>query len=233
MKTHGTRALVTLSGGQDSTTCLYWALSRYDEVRAISFRYNQRHAIELDSARHIARMANVEHDIVDVGPVFAGLSPLTDRRVAVDTYASAAALPGGLEKTFVPGRNILFLTIAANRAYVADCDAVIVGLSQEDYGGYPDCRAEFVEQMQRALALGLDRHIEIVAPLLHLDKRQTVLMAQGLPGCMEALAWSHTCYNGQFPPCGGCHACLLRSRGFEQAGVPDPMIERARPGAAQ
>lgn len=228
MRSHGTRALVTLSGGQDSTTCLYWAKSRYDDVRAISFRYNQRHAIELESARHIARMANVEHDIVDVGAVFAGLSPLTDSSVAVETYASAAALPGGLEKTFVPGRNILFLTIAANRAYVADCDAIVVGLSQEDYGGYPDCRADFVEQMERALALGLDRKIKIEAPMLHLDKRETVLMAQGLPGCMEALAWSHTCYNGQFPPCGGCHACLLRSRGFEQAGVPDPMIVRAQ-----
>ncbi|MEZ4433664.1 MAG: 7-cyano-7-deazaguanine synthase [bacterium] len=181
MKSHGKRALVTLSGGQDSTTCLYWAKSHYDDVRAISFRYNQRHAIELESKRrHRAHMASSTTSSTSARCSPAP-SPLTNSDIAVETYASAAVLPGGLEKTFVPGRNIPF-TIAANRAYVADCDAVVVGLSQEDYGGYPDCRAEFVEQMERALALGLDREIEIVAPVLHLDKRQTVLMAQGSTG---------------------------------------------------
>lgn len=220
------RALVTFSGGQDSTTCLYWAKHHFDEVRAISFRYGQRHDRELDAARRIARMADVPHDVVDLGPVFAGLSPLTDHAVEVETYASAEALPGGLEKTFVPGRNILFLTVAANRAYVAGCDTLVVGISQEDYGGYPDCRADFIEQMQRALSLGLDRDIRIAAPLMHLDKRRTVELAMGLDGCMEAMAYSHTCYQGTFPPCGGCHACLLRSRGFAQAGVPDPLLVR-------
>ncbi len=223
-----TGALVIFSGGQDSTTCLYWAMSRFERVRALSFDYGQRHDIELECAGEIARRAGIEHDVVDVGAIFAGSSPLTNAAVDVGAYASAEALPSGLEPTFVPGRNILFLTIAANRAYVSGCDTLVIGVAQEDFEGYPDCRPAFLDSMQTALGLGLDRDIRIEAPLLHIDKRQTVLMARDLPGCMPALAWSHTCYNGQFPPCGTCHACLLRSRGFAQAGLDDPLIERAR-----
>jgi 7-cyano-7-deazaguanine synthase len=228
VKYAGKKALVSLSGGQDSTTCLFWAKREFEQVHAICFAYSQRHAIEIESARKVASLAGVELEVIDLGPIFAGLSPLTDKSRAVGHYESAAALPGGLEDTFVPGRNILFLTVAANRAYVVGADAIVLGVSQEDYGGYPDCRKSFIEAMQAALALGLDRELEIVTPLVLLDKRATVMLATELEGALEALAYSHTCYEGEFPPCGHCHACLLRQRGFDAAGIPDPLLVRAR-----
>lgn len=231
--TSGTRALVVLSGGQDSTTCLYWAKQRFDQVSAVCFSYSQRHAIEIESARKIASIAGVEVEVIDLGPVFAGLSPLTNKARAVGRYVSAEVLPGGLEDTFVPARNILFLTVAANRAYVLGADAIVIGVSQEDYGGYPDCRTSFIEAMQSALNLGLDRKLEILAPLVQLDKRATVELAAGLGGALEALAYSHTCYAGEFPACGHCHACLLRQRGFDAAGVTDPLVARARVAVGQ
>lgn len=221
-----TRALVILSGGQDSTTCLYWAKREYAEVHATTFAYNQRHKIEIESAKVIAANAGVSHEVIDLGALFQGLSPLTNDSERVEQYQSADALPGGLEATFVPGRNILFLAIAANRAFVKGCDDMVLGVSQEDFGGYPDCRADFVEKMQAALASGLDRNLVIRTPLMHLNKKETVELAQSLPGCIEALAHSTTCYNGAVPPCGHCHACLLRARGFAQAGIADPLLVR-------
>jgi 7-cyano-7-deazaguanine synthase len=227
-----TKALVVLSGGQDSTTCLYWALARYDSVSAITFAYNQRHKIELESARKIAAMAGVPHRIVDMGPILGGVSPLTDHSQQVEHYASADSLPGGLENTFVPGRNILFLTMAGSQAYVDGADSIILGVSEEDFGGYPDCREDFIRKMEAALASGLDKPIKIETPLVFLNKKQTVELAQILPGCMEAMAYSHTCYEGAVPPCGQCHACLLRARGFAQAGTPDPLLQRLAKEAA-
>ena len=220
------KALVILSGGQDSTTCLYWAKERYDDVVALTFNYNQRHIREIESAKIVAKMAGVAHEIIDMGPIFAGLSPLTDLKLSVDSYNSPQDLPGGLEKTFVPGRNILFLCVAGNRAYVTGCDDMIIGVSEEDFGGYPDCRAEFIEKMEDALASGLDKRIKVQTPLVHLSKRKTVELAQSLKGCMEALAFTTTCYNGDMPPCGHCHSCLLRQKGFEEAGVTDPLLAR-------
>jgi 7-cyano-7-deazaguanine synthase len=221
-------ALVVLSGGQDSTTCLFWAKHKFKRVSAVCFSYSQRHATEIECATRIAMLAGVELEIIDLGPIFAGLSPLTNRAVEVGRYESAAVLPGGLEQTFVPGRNILFLTVAANRAYVLGADVVIIGVGQEDFGGYPDCRSDFIEAMQTALSRGLGKQIEIAAPLMNLSKRETVLMATQYEGALEALAFSHTCYAGEFPPCGHCHACLLRQRGFDDANIEDPLLARAR-----
>ncbi|HEY9793259.1 MAG TPA: 7-cyano-7-deazaguanine synthase QueC [Candidatus Obscuribacterales bacterium] len=217
-------ALVVLSGGQDSTTCLYWAKQRFAKVHALTFDYGQRHRLELDSAANIARAADVPHEILDIGQIFAGLSPLTNKSRDVARYDSADALPGGLEDTFVPGRNILFLSLAANRAYVLGCDTVIIGVAQEDFGGYPDCREEFISHMQQALSSGLGKPLSVLTPLMHLNKAQTVELAASLPGCLEALAQTTTCYNGVLPPCGHCHACFLRQRGFEMAGVDDPLL---------
>jgi len=224
------RALVILSGGQDSTTCLFWAKHRYESVQALTFDYRQRHRLEIESAKTIANMACVPHEVMDLGPIFQGLSPLTNLTRPVELYESVESLPGGLEDTFVPGRNILFLTVAANRAYTADCDDVVIGVSQEDFGGYPDCREQFIAKMENALQEGLDRRISIQSPLMHLNKMQTVQLADGLAGCMEALAYSTTCYNGVVPPCRSCHACLLRSRGFDLAGRKDPLLQRLTAG---
>lgn len=227
------KALVVLSGGQDSTTCLYHAKMNYDEVHAVTFNYGQKHAVELQSARTIAELAGVaSHEIVNVGPILAGTSPLVNPEYEVESYASADVLPGGLEKTFVPGRNALFLILAANRAYALRCNAIYTGVCQADSGGYPDCRQDFINSIQETINYGFrfddndPFKVEIITPLMDLTKAESVVLAQQLPGCMEALAYSHTCYNGATPPCGTCHACLLRSRGFEDAGVADPLVER-------
>jgi len=225
-----TKALVIFSGGQDSTTCLFWAKHNYDYVQALTFDYKQRHSIEIESAKKIANIASVPHEVMDLGPIFQGLSPLTDLSRPVEQYESADTLPGGLEATFVPGRNILFLTVSANRAYIAGCDDIIIGVSQEDFGGYPDCREQFIGSMETALIAGLDKQIAIRTPLMHLNKMETVRLAKTFAGCMEALAYSTTCYNGAVPPCQSCHACLLRSRGFSMAGVTDPLLQRLSAG---
>jgi 7-cyano-7-deazaguanine synthase len=225
-----TKALVILSGGQDSTTCLFWAKREYHSVHAVTFNYNQRHAIEISSAEKIAAMAGVDHEVIDLGTLFAGLSPLTDKSKTVHQYQSAEKLPGGLEDTFVPGRNILFLAVAANRAYVTGCDEMVIGVSQEDFGGYPDCRENFIRSMEKALSQGLDKDLKITAPLMHLNKKEIVKLSASLTGCLDALAHSTTCYNGSVPPCAQCHACLLRQRGFDQAGIVDPLRARLETG---
>lgn len=219
-------ALVVFSGGQDSTTCLYWALKNYDKVYAVTFDYAQRHRLEIESARRIASFAGVHHEIIDLGPVFQGLSPLTDKTLSVEKYAGVDALPDGVAQTFVPGRNILFFTVAANRAFVLDCDAIVVGVAQQDFGGYPDCRQDFIAKLETALESGLDRKISIEAPLMNMTKKETVDLAKTFPGCIEALAYSTTCYEGQYPPCGKCHSCLLRQKGFDQAQTQDPLRTR-------
>lgn len=225
-------ALVVLSGGQDSTTCLYWAKQNFSDVHALTINYGQRHIRELEAAATIAGMAGVKsHEILAIGNILLSTSPLVNFNEQVEKYKDAASLPGGLEKTFVPMRNTLFLTIAANRAVAHGCNVIVTGVSQEDYGGYPDCRAVFIQSMEMTINMSLraddnDPYFTIVTPLINRTKRATVEMAMGLEGCMEALAFSHTCYEGEYPPCGKCHACLLRDKGFAEAGVPDPLVER-------
>lgn len=226
------KALVVLSGGQDSTTCLFWALRWYDEVHAITFNYGQRHDREILAAMKVAVAAQVaSHEIIALPDLLQGTSPLVNKFADVERYQSADTLPGGIEKTFVPMRNTLFLTIAANRAVVKGCFDIITGVSQEDFGGYPDCREDFIRSLQGTFRLSLEgiTGINIVTPLIHLNKKETVLMAKDLgEECWNALAMSHTCYNGDTPPCGHCHACLLRAKGFDEAGLPDPLLERSR-----
>jgi 7-cyano-7-deazaguanine synthase len=231
-----TKALVVLSGGQDSTTCLYWAKHQgcYDQIHAVTFNYNQRHSAELDAAAKIALLGGVaSHEVVDLGPVLQGTSPLVSDN-ELEQYADMNSLPGGLEKTFVPMRNQLFLTLAANRAYVLGCRTLITGVCQEDFGGYPDCRRVFIDAIQLACNEGTFTgrdgavgNLNIQTPLMDLTKAQSVDLAMRLPGCYEALAYSHTSYDGAYPPTGNDHATLLRAKGFVEAGVPDPLVLRA------
>ena len=233
------KALVILSGGQDSTTCLALAVRKHgpQNVAAMTFDYGQRHAVEIEAATRIAALAKIaSHEVILVRGILRGTSPLVSADTPVTTYASSEALPGGLEKTFVPMRNSLFLVLAANRAVVMFPGEhnveLYAGVGQEDYGGYPDCREAFIVQMAGTINRSLDDPslpmIGILTPLMHLSKAQTVLLSESLPGCREMLAWSHTCYNGAVPPCGECHACLLRQKGYGEAGVTDPLIERLR-----
>jgi len=227
------KALVVLSGGQDSTTCLYYTKHMETrDIHAITFDYGQRHDCEIKAAIAIGKMAGVlSHAVVNVRGVLESTSPLVDLAAPVEAYADAASLPGGVEKTFVPMRNPLFLVIAANHAVVNGCQTIVTGVSMEDYGGYPDCREEFIiaaeTMINAALGESVGRKLSILAPLMHASKAQTVRMAMELPGCMEALRLSHTCYRGERPPCGNCHACLLRAKGFAEVGVADPLLSGA------
>jgi len=230
------KALVVLSGGQDSTTCLAWAVREGYDVHCITFDYGQKHKVEIQSAIKIAQMFGCgdKHEIVPLGDgILAGTSPLVNKNEKLEQYADHQSLPGGLEKTFVPMRNQLFLTIAANRAYVLGCNTIVTGVCQEDSGGYPDCRATFIYSLAEACNYGTFTPeanlgvLRILTPLMHMTKADSVRLAMTLPGCREALAYSHTSYDGQYPPIGHDHATLLRAKGFEEAGVPDPLVMRA------
>lgn len=233
-----TKALVVLSGGQDSTTCLFWAKQMYDEVYAITFDYGQRHTIEIDAAVKVAKMAGVAgHEIVPVPGCLISKSPLTDKSEVLETYVDAEQMDQAIgsrrELTFVPMRNALFLTIAANRAEALGIPVIITGVCQMDNANYDDCRAVFIQATERYIntALGHDHRgtqpISIVTPLMFIDKAQSVSWAFDIPGCWEALAYSHTSYDGHYPPTGMNHANVLRADGFEKAGLPDPLVLRA------
>ncbi|MEJ2129174.1 MAG: 7-cyano-7-deazaguanine synthase QueC [Woeseiaceae bacterium] len=226
MKPTSSKALVLLSGGQDSTTCLYWAMDRFgrDNVSALSFDYGQRHRIELECARNIAEHAGVAHAILPINTFSAlGGDALTDPGIAVRPGVEEDS---GLPNTFVPGRNLIFVTFAAAHAWRQDIGNLVVGVAQTDYSGYPDCREETIAALQEAIRLGTESDIEIHAPLMHLSKKQTVELARDLGG-LEAMALTHTCYNGERPPCGTCAACELRAKGFAEAGIEDPLVTAA------
>ncbi len=221
--------LVIFSGGQDSTTCLFWAKQRFQSIDAVTFDYGQRHQIEIECAKKIVQLAGVrDHEIINIKGLMKGSSPLLDFSMELSRYRSAKELQGGIEPTFIPCRNILFLAISANRAFVKGIHDLILGVSAIDYGGYPDCRPEFITSMEETLGHGLNMEIHIHTPLISLSKKDTVLLASKISGCLEALAYSHTCYEGKFPPCGECHACLLRKKGFEEAGIEDPLMKRIK-----
>lgn len=226
------KALVVLSGGQDSTTCLFWAMQRYSEVHAITFDYGQRHEIELNAAEEVGAIASVKgHEFVDVRDCLISSSPLLSN-APLEQYENAdqmaAVIGDRVELTFVPMRNTLFLTIAVNRAVaLGNCD-VITGICGEDNANYPDCTEDFRLAFNQLVETSLaSKNVQVLAPLMFLSKYDSVLLAATLPGCMDALAYSHTSYDGKYPPTDMNHANVLRAKGFEEAGLPDPLVLRA------
>ncbi len=215
----GDAALVLLSGGQDSTTCLYWAARRFARVEALGFRYGQRHAVELAQARTIAGLAGVPLTVLDLTGLLSG-SALTE---AGDVNAPHALAPG-LPASFVPGRNALFLTVAASFGFTRGIRDLVGGMCQTDYSGYPDCRLAFVESMERSLALALGADLRIHTPLMHLTKAETWKLARDL-GCLDVvIEHSHTDYHGdrsERHPWGYGRldnpASVLRAKGYEEA----------------
>ncbi len=169
----------------------------------------------------------MEFDLVNIPNILRSSSPLVDHQAIMEEHKSIANFKPGLQETFVPGRNILFLTIAANIAMHYGVTNIVIGVCEEDYGGYYDCRQDFIEAMNKALNKGLygaEHGLTIHTPLMSLNKADTVRLAVELgEDCLATLALSHTCYNGVYPPCGVCHACLLRARGFTEAGIADPL----------
>lgn len=227
-----TKSMVILSGGQDSTTCLYWAKQKFDEVYAICFDYGQKHKLEIESAKKVCELTNTPLDIIHVPQILKGRSPLTNPNESLETYTDYESMDkvigDRVELTFVPMRNAFFITLASNYALEKDCYNLVTGVCQMDNANYPDCRIEFIKAQQYTinLALGIT-NFEIHTPLINLSKAESIELAKTLNGCMEGLAYSHTCYAGQYPPCGECHSCVLRAEGFKQANTPDPLIERA------
>lgn len=226
-------AIVLLSGGMDSAVCLHWAIARWGVpgVTALAVEYGQRHWVEMHAAARIARRAEVEHVQTFLGAKGVGFaSALTD----VGTSVQGSG-PSGLPSTFVPGRNLLMLTLAAAAAQARGSHDVVIGCNDVDAAGYPDCRAEFLAKAAEALSLALDWPIEIYAPLLLLDKRATVELGVTL-GCLASVGLSWSCYDpqpagpnkGHVAPCGVCSACVLRAGGFAAAGVADPARSERR-----
>ena len=209
------KAVVVFSGGQDSTTCLLYAVQQYDEVHAITFDYGQRHALEIEVAKQIATDLNLAaHKVLDVGLLSElAVSALTRDAIPVSNELQENGLPN----TFVPGRNILFLTLAAIYAYQVGADTVITGVCETDFSGYPDCRDVFIKSLNVTLNLAMDYQFVLHTPLMWIDKAQTWALADRLGKLDYVRTNTLTCYNGLIGDgCGTCPACLLRKRGLEQ-----------------
>ena len=231
-----TSALVLFSGGQDSTTCLAYALQRYDRVETIGFDYRQRHSIELDARLVVLREMREqfpqwaaklgEDHLLDLAVLGAVSETSLTRETAFQMEST------GLPNTFVPGRNLLFLTLAAAVAYRRDLQVIFTGVCETDFSGYPDCRDDTMKAMQLALSLGMDKRFLIETPLMWIDKAATWAMAHDLGGqsLIDLIVeHTHTCYLGDRVHrhnwgygCGECPACALRAKGF--AGYLTPTV---------
>ncbi|MCR5292820.1 MAG: 7-cyano-7-deazaguanine synthase QueC [Eubacterium sp.] len=207
-------ALVVLSGGQDSTTCLLWALKNYENVKTVSFDYGQRHAAELQCAAKICEKFGVTNKVIDLSELNA-LAPnsLTRDDIEVDSDAPEEGTPN----SFVEGRNMLFLTYAAIYAKGEGITDIITGVSQSDFSGYPDCRDIFIKSLNVTLNLAMDYEFDIITPLMWIDKEETWALADSLGGLEIIRDMTLTCYNGIMGEgCGNCPACKLRRAGYEK-----------------
>lgn len=232
-----TSALVLFSGGQDSATCLAYALSQYERVETIAFDYGQRHRVELEARLNVLRELRQqfpawserlgEDHVLDLSV----LGSLGETALTSETSIQMQA--SGLPNTFVPGRNLLFLTLAGALAYRRGLQVLVAGVCEADYSGYPDCRDDTIKAMQLALTLGMDKRLLIETPLMWIDKAQTWDMARTLgqkTGVTQGgqrlidllIEHTHTCYLGERTQrhdwgygCGECPACLLRAKGFK------------------
>lgn len=205
-------ALVVFSGGQDSTTCLFWAKKHFKKVYALSFIYGQKHVKEVELAREIARKADVEFAVMDVSFIgHLGKNSLTDTSIHMDEEKPADSFPN----TFVPGRNLFFLSIAAVHAREKGISHLVTGVSQTDFSGYPDCRDSFIKSLNVTLNLAMDEQFVIHTPLMWIDKAQTWALADEL-GVLDLIRHETlTCYNGiPGDGCGHCPACKLRREGW-------------------
>ncbi len=225
-----TSALVLFSGGQDSTTCLALALSKYERVETIAFDYRQRHSVELEARLRVLEQIKLQFPhwahklgddhMLDLGVLGQVSETSLTRDVAFKMESS------GLPNTFVPGRNLLFLTLAAALAYRRDLQVMVTGVCETDFSGYPDCRDDTMKAMQLALSLGMDKRFLIETPLMWIDKADTWALTHSLGGQKLVdlvIEHTHTCYLGDRSHrhdwgygCGSCPACDLRAKGYER-----------------
>lgn len=225
-------AVVLLSGGLDSVTCLYWAKANYANVTAVSFNYGQRHNSELNAAKKIAATAQVNHRIIDIDLAQLGGSALTDASLVVpdakQTDFSDNQHNDSIPITYVPARNTIFLSYALALAEVTQSKAIVIGVNAVDYSGYPDCRPEYIAAFEKMANLAtkagvMGNHLHIATPLLHLSKAEIIKLGVSL-GVDYALTVS--CYraDSEGRACGHCDSCYLRQQGFLQAEIDDPTI---------
>jgi 7-cyano-7-deazaguanine synthase len=214
------RALVVMSGGQDSVTCLGVALTECASVSAITFSYGQKHAVEIEVARSICTKHGIPHTVLDLSPILQNMT--SSALINGGDVNAAHELLDGLPASFVPARNALFLTAAYGVALETGATRVYTGVCQTDYSGYPDCREEFIQALNHALNIGYQSEIEIRTPLMHLTKAETFALAWSL-GCLETIInETMTCYNGDETMnewgkgCGTCPACELRAKGWNE-----------------
>ncbi len=230
------KAVVVFSGGQDSTTCLIQALAHHDEVHCITFDYGQRHIQEIEVAKAVTQsLGVVAHKVMDVSLLNElAISSLTRDSIPV----SHELQENGLPNSFVPGRNILFLTLAGIYAYQIGAEAVITGVCETDFSGYPDCRDNFVKSLNESLVLGMDRPLRIETPLMWLNKAETWALADQYNKLDFVRNHTLTCYNGIIGDgCGDCPSCDLRRAGLEdylnnKDTVMTSLIEKQQQGNA-
>ena len=225
-------AVVLLSGGLDSVTCLYWAKANYANVTAVSFNYGQRHNSELNAAKKIAATAQVNHRIIDIDLAQLGGSALTDASLVVpdakQTDFSDNQHNDSIPITYVPARNTIFLSYALALAEVTQSNAIVIGVNAVDYSGYPDCRPEYIEAFEKMANLAtkagvMGNHLHIATPLLHLSKAEIIKLGVSLE---VDYALTVSCYraDSEGRACGHCDSCYLRQQGFLQAEIDDPTI---------
>lgn len=221
--------MVLLSGGLDSTTCLAFAKKAGYEPYALTLSYGQRHAAELAAARRVARAYRVrKHLVLDVPLTAFGGSALTDKKIKVPKSRSLKAMGRGIPSTYVPARNTVFLSMALAWAETLGAGDLFIGVNALDYSGYPDCRPEFIRSFEKLAKLATKKGVEgrgrfkVHTPLLRLSKAGIVRLGKKL-GVDFSL--THSCYDPKKGgrPCGRCDSCLLRAKGFHEAGVPDPL----------
>jgi 7-cyano-7-deazaguanine synthase len=213
-------AIVVMSGGQDSVTCLGVALNECGTVEAVTFRYGQKHAVEVSAARDICIKHNIPYRVIDLSPILQNMQ--SSALVNGGDVNQEHKLLAGLPASFVPARNALFLTAAYGLALEAGATRIYTGVCQTDYSGYPDCREDFIRALNFALDVGYQSKIEIRTPLMHLDKAATFQLAWSM-GCLETIIEeTMTCYNGDTTRnewgkgCGECPACQLRAKGWDE-----------------
>lgn len=225
-KVIGKSALVIFSGGQDSTTCLYWAKQRFETVSAVHFDYKQRHS----DAEFYSVMKNTKLSDINVKTLRLDIFAELEDSLLVKkegNVSSSHRSRNDLPASFVPGKNLIFITTAAALAYKLGIKNLVTGVCENDIQGYPDCRAATMKALELSIQKGMDYPFKILTPLLHLSKKEIVEWSNEIAGCREGLAFSHNCYEGVFPPCGICPACKGREKGFNEAGYKDPLLVRA------
>ncbi|WP_210366546.1 7-cyano-7-deazaguanine synthase QueC [Bacillus sp. REN3] len=206
------KAVVVFSGGQDSTTCLFWAMERFHEVEAITFDYNQRHRTEIDCAKTIAEELGIKHHILDMD-LLNQLAPNALTRSEIEVKDGEE---GGLPNTFVPGRNLLFMSFAGVLASQVNARHIVTGVCETDFSGYPDCRDVFIKSLNVTLNLSMNQDFVIHTPLMWLNKAETWKLADDLGALQFIREKTLTCYNGIIADgCGVCPACKLRKKGLD------------------